>query len=317
MEQMSKFKPGLGRGLDALISPNINNNDSNITVSAKEIRADDGESFDILIKAPVGSIQPNPYQPRTNFDLNAHEELKKSILENGLIQPITIRRLTKNQYELISGERRFRACKDIGYKEIPAYIIKVDTKEAMLALALIENIQREKLNSIEVAHAYKRLMDECNLSQEEIAVKVGKDRSTITNSIRLLKLPVLIQESLIKEEITTGHARALINLPGEELQVDVLNKILSENLSVRKVESLVKKILTEGPQVKKKVNIGISKTTSAVHSDVEDKLRKIFGTKVICKQKQDGTGEIVIEFYSMDELERLFEMFEVIGKSYS
>lgn len=318
MDQMSKFKPGLGRGLDALISPGIQNNDSNLTVSPKDIKNDDGESFDILVKIPVGNITPNPFQPRTTFDTNAHEELKKSILENGLIQPITVRRISQNHYELISGERRLRACKEIGFKAIPAYIIKVETKEAMLALALIENIQREKLNSIEIAHAYKRLMEECNLSQEEIADRVGKDRTTVTNSIRLLKLPKQIQDSLVKDEISAGHARALINLPGEDLQLEVLNKIINENLSVRKVELLVKKILTDGPQAKKKhASINISKTNSAALSDVEDKLRRVFGTKVICKQKQDGTGEIVIEFYSNDELERLFEMFETIGKSYS
>jgi ParB family chromosome partitioning protein len=245
------------------------------------------------------------------------EELKKSILENGLIQPITVRRVENNRYELISGERRLRACIEIGYREIPAYIIKVDSEETMLAMALIENIQREKLNPIEIGMAYKRLMDECHLTQEQIADKVGKDRTTVANSIRLLKLPKEILDCLISEQITPGHARALINIPSEAMQLDALKKIQDGGLSVRKVEQLVKKFLTEGKTHKKSVSFSENSTrTSASINDVEDKLRKIFGTKVLCRQKQNGTGEIVIEFYSTDELERLFELFEIIDKPY-
>jgi ParB family chromosome partitioning protein len=245
------------------------------------------------------------------------EELKKSILENGLIQPITIRRAKNSRYELISGERRLRACIDIGYREIPAYIIKVDSEESMLAMALIENIQREKLNPVEIGMAYKRLMEECHLTQEQIADKVGKDRTTVANSIRLLKLPKEILDSLITEQITSGHARALINIPSETMQLDVLNKIHEDGLSVRKVEQLVKKFLAEGKASKRSVSFSPKSTRiSASITDVEDKLRKIFGTKVLCRQKQNGTGEIVIEFYSNDELERLFELFEIIDKTY-
>jgi len=317
----NKFRPGLGRGLDALISPNLQtNNNNNLTVPANEIKHDNGQAVDILAKIPLSAISPNPYQPRTEFATEALEELKKSILANGLIQPVTVRRTAPQQYELISGERRFRACREIGFKEIPAYIIKVDTKEAMLALALIENIQREKLNAIEVALAYKRLMDECSLSQEEIAAQVGKERSTITNSIRLLKLPKDIQESLIKEEISPGHARALINLPNEMFQLDLLKKIIKENLTVRKVEELVKQ-LSLGGQAAKKPKAGETPGSSTVQSisqrDLEDRLRKIFGTKVTVKQRQDGTGEVILDFYSKDELERLYEMFEIIGKMYN
>ncbi|MCU7495026.1 MAG: ParB/RepB/Spo0J family partition protein [Ignavibacteria bacterium] len=315
----NKFRPGLGRGLDALISPNLqNNNNNNLTVPANEIKPDDGQAVDILAKIPLSSISPNPYQPRIEFDPAALEELKKSILANGLIQPVTVRRVGPQKYELISGERRFRACTEIGYKEIPAYIIKVETKEAMLALALIENIQREKLNAIEVAQAYKRLIDECSLSQEEIAEQVGKDRSTITNSIRLLKLPREIQDSLIKEQISPGHARALINLPNEAFQLDLLKKIVKENLTVRKVEELVKKLALGSQAVKKARSGEVQNTVQSVSQrDLEDRLRKIFGTKVTCRQKQDGTGEVIIEFYSNDELERLYEMFEIIGKMYN
>jgi len=316
---MSKMKSSLGRGLDALINPNLIEDKSGEKITdLSNIKLDDGKQFDILAKIAVDLISPNPFQPRTNFDVAALEELKKSILINGLIQPITVRRVQGNRYQLISGERRLRAFKDIGYKEIPAYIIKVDSDEILLALALIENIQREHLNPIEVAKAYKRLMEECHLTQEEIAEKVGKDRTTIANTIRLLKLPDRIQDALIKEEISMGHARALISLPTEQLQLFALDKILKDGLSVRKVEQLAKQIsVKKGPS--KNIN-SISVNTSASHihtNDLEDKLRRIFGTKVICNQRKDGTGEIKIEFYSNDELERLLELFEIINKSYS
>ena len=258
------------------------------------------------------------FSQELNFDPATLEELKKSIIANGLIQPITVRRVAGNQYQLVSGERRLRAYTDIGYKEIPAYIIKVDSDEIMLALALIENIQRETLNPIEVSRAYKRLMDECHLTQEQIADKVGKDRTTIANSIRLLKLPNRIQQCLVDESISAGHARALINLPGEDLQLYALERILSDNLSVRKVEYLTKKLISEGIPSKKSFSVSRQKkTTNSNLNDVEDKLRKIFGTKVHCKQNKNGSGEIIIEFFSNDELERLFELFEIIDSKYN
>ena len=314
---MSKVKTSLGRGLDALINQQHLKNKDVETADYTDLGKDDGQTIDVLAKIPIGNVKPNPFQPRVHFEPEALEELKKSILSNGLIQPITVRRVSEHGYELISGERRLRACVDIGYKDIPAYIIKVDNDESMLAFALIENIQREKLNPIEIGFAYKRLMEECSLTQEAIADKVGKDRSTVANSIRLLKLPKDIQDSLVKEEITSGHARALINLPSEELQLFALKKMKEGNLSVRKVEQLVKKLLT-GTDHKKKALSFTTKSSvfSANLNDVEDKLRRIFGTKILCKQKQDGSGEIVIEFYSNDELERLFELFEIIDKSY-
>lgn len=315
---MTKMKPGLGRGLDALINPQLKDKiDAPIAVSTKDIQKDDGISYGILAKIPVNNISPNPFQPRTEFDPVAQEELRKSILENGLIQPITVRRVQQDHYELISGERRLRSCKDIGYHEIPAYIIKVDTKEEMLELSLIENIQREKLNAIEIAFAYKRLMDECNLSQEEIAVKVGKDRTTVTNTIRLLKLPQKIQQSLVKDEITSGHARALINLPNELVQLELLDKILKHNLSVRKVEDIVRKLINPKIHKGQKSIPAARDLASLSQKDLEEKMQSILGTKVICKQKKNGAGEIIIEFYSLAELERLFEMLETIGKNYN
>jgi ParB family transcriptional regulator, chromosome partitioning protein len=315
---MSKIKqPALGRGLDALMNPQNYPHDNSESLSYDDLKKDDGMQYDILVKIPVEVISPNPFQPRVNFDPASMDELKKSILENGLIQPITVRRAENSRYELISGERRLRACIDIGYREIPAYIIKVDSEESMLAMALIENIQREKLNPVEIGMAYKRLMEECHLTQEQIADKVGKDRTTVANSIRLLKLPKEILDSLITEQITSGHARALINIPSETMQLDVLKKIHEDGLSVRKVEQLVKKFLTEGKASKRSVSFSPKSTRiSASITDVEDKLRKIFGTKVLCRQKLNGTGEIVIEFYSNEELERLFELFEIIDKTY-
>ena len=312
-----KNKVALGRGLEALLNPsNKINQHENVDVSSKNIKSDDGISNDILVKINVEDISPNPYQPRTEFDAESLSELKQSILQNGLIQPITVRRNTANKYELISGERRLRAIKDIGYKTIPAYIIVVESKEAMVALALIENIQREKLNAIEIAHAYKRLIDECNLSQEEVSERVGKDRTTITNSIRLLKLPVEIQNSLVKDEISAGHARALINIYDEKLQLQLLEKIKKQNLSVRKVEQIVKDLLSGKKDVKKDI-VNSNDQDLISQRDIENKLRIVFGTKVSCRQRKDGAGQITIDFYSNDELDRLFELFDIIEKANS
>ena len=308
---MSKIKTGLGRGLGALINPNFEKGvlTEKLTVNEAEIKQDDGESIDVLAKIPTNSIVPNPYQPRTNFESGALDELKNSILENGLIQPITVRRVDKH-FELVSGERRLRASKEIGLKEIPAYVIKVDTKEAMLALSLIENVQREDLNPIEIAITYRKLMIECDLSQEEIATKVGKERSTVTNSMRLLKLPNKIQQALINATISAGHARALLSLPDESSQLAIFDRIIKEKLSVRNVEKLVKE---DAPKTQiKKGKIDKNSLDYISNASIESTLRGIFGTKVICKQKKDGAGSISIDFYSDDELERLLELFESI-----
>jgi ParB family chromosome partitioning protein len=317
---MSKMKTGLGRGLDALIKPQeyIKNNESAEDLS--KVKDDDGKQIDVLAKISVEFISRNPYQPRFNIDPASLDELKKSILTNGLIQPITVRRTPEHKYQLISGERRLQACKEIGFKEIPAYIIDVATDELMLALALIENIQREKLNAIEVGSAYKRLMDECHLTQEQIAERVGKDRTTVANTIRLLRLPQKIQNALIQDKITSGHARALINLENEALQLQLLENILSKNLSVRKVERLVRELNEGGTRkIKKSPTYEEGKVSfiTANLRDIEDKLRVTFGTKVKCVQRKDGSGEIVLEFYSRDELERLIELFEIINKNYN
>ncbi len=313
---MSKIKTGLGRGLDALINPQSLLDYEKISEKNEKVSSE--VNIEIITRLPVDKIDPNPFQPRSNFDKESLEELKKSILANGLIQPITVRRTDSDRYQLISGERRLRVFQELNYPTIPSYILHVASEELMLAMALIENIQRERLNPIEIANAYKRLMEECHLTQEEIAERVGKDRSTIANSIRLLKLPVEIKESLIKEDISMGHARALINLPSEKHQIEILNKIIENNLSVRKVEALVKKYLTneKTPSIKKDGHISIKNIDSANVSALEDRLRKLFGTKIICKQKQNGSGELIIEFYSNEELDRLIELFDLIEKHY-
>lgn len=306
------MKQVMGRGLDALIKPQ-NNDYPEIEINhAPNIANSKVNEVESISKLPIKLIAPNPFQPRQTFEPEALAELKKSILSNGLIQPITVRKISENNYQLISGERRLRACTEIGYSEIPAYILNVVSDELMLAMALIENIQREKLNAIEVGMAYKRLMDDCNLTQDQIAERVGKDRSTIANSIRLLKLPEEIQSALIREDISMGHARALINLPSSALQLYALERIKEGNLNVRKVELLVKKLLTDRNSNQKKKQAVKTQPASANALDIEDKLRRLFGTKVMCKIKPGGSGEVVIEYYSLDELERLIELFELI-----
>ncbi len=300
------MKSGLGRGLDALIRPQVEHEkpveQSNVSTSGE------------ITRVQIYLIDPNPFQPRTVFDPAALDELKKSILVNGLIQPVTLRKMDTGRYQIVSGERRFRACKEIGYTDIPAYVIKVESDELMLAMALIENIQREKLNPIEEAKAYKRLMEECSLTQEEIAERVGKDRTTIANAIRLLKLPRDIQQSMIDEKITMGHARALINVPGEAMQLRVLQKIIEDQLSVRSVESLVRKMLTE--KKPEKLNPAARNPFGGnALADVEDRLRKTMGTKVYVKSRKNNQGEICIEYYSLDDFDRLIELFDVIQKN--
>src|SRR3972149_4587362 len=228
-------KSVLGRGLSALI-PKAPMKE--VSVRHDEVGSDSG-GVGIMARIPVDQIRSNPFQPRTEFDPEALAELTRSIVEKGVIQPVTVRRV-EGGYQLVTGERRLRAAQNAGLSEIPAYIIAVDSDEEMLELALIENIQRETLNPIEIAHAYRRLIDECHLTQEEVAEKVGKDRTTVTNFIRLLKLPQEIQIGLRKDLITMGHARALINVARATLQLRIYKRIVDAGLSVRKVEQLVK-----------------------------------------------------------------------------
>lgn len=307
---MIKGKSVLGRGLDALINTERQQEEAQVV----ERTAVQSMPASFIMKIDIMLVDPNPFQPRTSFAPEAMEDLKKSIIANGLIQPITVRRFGDTRYQLISGERRLRACKDLGHKEIPAYILEVATDELMLAMALIENIQREHLNPIEVGLAYKRLMDECGLTQEEIAERVGKDRSTVANSMRLLKLPPQIQDSLVNGDITMGHARALVNLVSVTKQLEILKKIIDENLSVRKVEQMVKNALVDKEQSALERAAKQAPKTAMDYSlqSLEDTLRRLLGTKVCIHRKKDGQGEIVIDFYSQAELERLLEMLHEI-----
>jgi len=299
-------KSVLGRGLDALIPksqlPEINIHDSTL-------KRDTGENG-IIATIEVERIQPNPFQPRTDFDQSSLEELANSIREKGIIQPVTVRRIS-GSYQLISGERRLRAAQMARLKTIPAYIMNIATDEEMLELALVENIQREYLNPMEIAVAYQRLIDECHLSQDEIAKRVGKDRTTVTNFLRLLKLPQKIQEGLRKNKITTGHARALINLPNERTQLRLYEKIVAEGLSVRKVEELVRNI---GKHNAKSGSQSHRTESGGELEHLEGQLRELLGTKVRVQNKGDGKGEIIIEFYSLDDFERLFEIFSAGNK---
>ncbi|MDE3058998.1 MAG: ParB/RepB/Spo0J family partition protein [Bacteroidota bacterium] len=304
MADSSRSKSVLGKGLSALIPRTNVSEEAVAAVSLPQGTGDDN----VIVAIEVSKIRPNPFQPRTDFDAQTLDELKRSIVEKGVIQPITVRRTLDRNYELISGERRVRASQEAGLKTIPAYIIRVESDAEMLELALIENLQREHLNPIEVAQSYKRLIEECRLTQEEVAQKIGKDRSTVTNFLRLLKLPEKIQHALRKDEITMGHARALITLPDEKTQMRVFAKIVKNGLSVRKVEEAVK-VFGEAQKKKKVVSFSSPRVESGIQS-IESRLRHALGTKVSIRHKSSGAGEIVIEYYNADDLERLRELLE-------
>lgn len=263
------------------------------------------EKVNVVLDIPVDHIRANPHQPRTDFKEEALEELADSIKKHGLIQPITVRYLGEKRFELISGERRLRASKLAGLSEIPSYIREVND-EQMIAFALIENIQREQLNPLEIAMGYQRLMEECSYTQGEVAERVGKNRTTVTNMLRLLQLPDFIQAALRDEKISTGHARSLINLDKEKDQRDILKKILSKNLSVRQTEDLVRSLDKKNEQKK---TSSPTKARSPFVESIEKRLRNSFSTKVNIKQKAKG-GEIRIEYYSNDDLERLLQILD-------
>jgi len=275
----------LGKGLGALI-PDILSSEVGRVETLREIE--------------VSQISPNPFQPREDFDPITMKELKESIAEKGIIQPICVRE-TESGYQVIAGQRRLMAVKQLGLNTIPAFVLEVASESEMLELALIENIQREDLNPIDLAKAYQRLMQECHLTQEEIAKRVGKERSTVTNFIRLLRLPQQIQQSLKKGELTMGHARALITLEDEKEQLNLWRRIIRDNLTVRKVEELVKKVKKQpAPKHRRKPHYIVR---------AESKLREILGTQVRIFPRKEG-GRIEIEYYSNEDLERIMEILE-------
>ncbi|TAL69427.1 MAG: ParB/RepB/Spo0J family partition protein [Bacteroidetes bacterium] len=309
---------GLGKGLGALL-PSIEYTDKGFKFAEDDKEERQGN----FVLVEIAKINYNPYQPRKDFDKESLDGLKSSILEHGLLNPITVRR-SVNGYELIAGERRLRAMVAGGMEKVPAIVLDVDESTDSIVLALIENVQREDLNPIETAYGYKTLMDECQLTQEEVATKVGKDRSTITNFLRLIRLPEDIQESIRKRQLSMGHARALLGLTNPKRMSLVWKQILEKGLSVRDTENLVRDVesgkitigkdgISAGTETKEAAKkLKISDEVAIILREQEDKLRHLFGTEVKIRTKTKETGSIEFEFYSSNDFERLIELFTSI-----
>lgn len=292
-------KSALGRGLGALLSDS-----ETATTGTPDITG--SLPAGAVASIPVEKIETNPFQPRSDFDEAALSELADSIRQQGIIQPITVRKLGYDRYQIISGERRYRASKLAGLESIPAYI-RIANDQSMLEMALVENIQRENLNPIEIAISYKRLSDECNLSQDQLADKVGKDRSTVTNYMRLLRLPPKIQAAIRDGIISMGHARAMINVDDVALQLKIFDDILAKNLSVRKVEDLVR---NSSGRRKKNKSTGDHATKQFEYKALQDRLARFYETKVELKHGAKGSGKIILSYYSTDDLNRLLDLLE-------
>jgi ParB family chromosome partitioning protein len=296
---MPKDKQVLGKGLDILFSSSQPEEDK-----ASEQTAETSEKNDSILFIDVKNIKANPYQPREEFEASALQELADSIKQKGIIQAITVRK-TDDGYELLTGERRLRASKMAGLEKIPAFILDISSQEELLEISLIENIQRKDLNAIEIAHGYQRLIKECKLTQEDVAVKVGKSRSAVTNFLRLLKLPEEIKASIRKGEIMEGHARAILAVDNPEEQVVLWKKILGENLSVRKAEEFTKNLKK---QQKPRKIFQVTNQDKAAIDFLESKFREHFGTKVKIHPRTKTSGEIVIEYFTSEDLERIIEL---------
>ena len=323
---MAGRKNGLGRGLDALfpekksaVKESVKKatvKTENKTVVPEKTTDDTTEESNrstighkktaMIVK--ISSVEPNVNQPRKQFDEDALLELSESIKQYGVLQPLLVSD-KKDYYEIIAGERRWRAAKLAGLKEIPV-IVKEFSEQELVEISLIENIQREDLNPVEEAMAYKRLIDEFHLKQDEIAERVGKSRTAVTNAMRLLKLSENVQQMLIDEMITAGHARAILSIADKEKQESIAMKIFDEKLSVRETEALVKRML-EPPKTAKKSKF--SSAEDAIYESLEEKMKSIMGTRVQIHRKKNDKGKIEIEYYSKDELERIIDLFESIG----
>lgn len=303
MYKMAAKRGGLGKGLDSLITDKVGNgNASAETVKTKKTEPDKDVTF-----VKIGKVEPNREQPRKNFDEDALLELSESLKQYGVLQPLLVQD-KKDYYEIIAGERRWRAAKLAGLKEVPV-IIKNLTEQEIVEISLIENIQRENLNPIEEALAYKRLLNEFNLKQDEVAERVSKSRTAVTNSMRLLKLDERVQQMVIDDLISTGHARALLGIADNEQQYILAQQIFDEKLSVRETEKLVKKLQKQKPEKQKQP---VDDSMSVFYEDMEQKLKAIMGTKVAIHQKDNQKGKIEIDYYSTDELERIMELFQSI-----
>lgn len=311
---MAAKRKGLGKGINNLIpETDVIRSTPKKKTEKKEVVKEVVKEVIKEVKVPVpgdtmmkiSDIEPNREQPRKNFDKEALQELADSIKQFGIIQPIVVQK-KDDYYEIIAGERRWRAAKLAKLKEVPVIIKEYSNREVM-EIALIENIQRKDLNPIEEALAYKSLIDEYSLKQEELANRVSKSRTAIANSMRLLKLTDSVQNMLINDEISMGHARALLTLEQEDLQIEAAKTIVSKGLSVRDTEKLVKSILNP-----KQVKLPIPSAEAAIYDTIANKLREKMGTKVSINHKKNGKGKIEIEYYSQEELERLLEMFDDI-----
>ena len=289
---------GLGKGLDSLIPPVSVEPKAKKVETVPEVKAEPGTQQTFV---KITMVEPNREQPRKNFDEDALQELADSIKQFGVLQPIVVQD-RKDHYEIIAGERRWRAAKIAGLKEVPV-IIKNLTEKEIVEIALIENIQRENLNPIEEAQAYKRLLTEFSLKQDEVAERVSKSRTAVTNSMRLLKLCDEVQQMVIDEMLTTGHARALLAVDNAEEQYALAQKVFDEKLSVRDIEKLVKNL--NKPAKPKKVD---DKTLELIYQDIAEKLKQRLGTKVAVTSKGEGAGKIELEFYSHEDLERIMDM---------
>ncbi len=294
----AKGARGLGKGLDSLIPMSGNTKSVSET---KELKKEENKGSETIVK--ITQVEPNREQPRKNFDEDALQELADSIKQFGLLQPILVQD-RKTHYEIIAGERRWRAAKLAGLKEVPV-IIRDYTDQEIVEISLIENIQREDLNPIEEAQAYKRLLTEFNLKQDEVAERVSKSRTAVTNSMRLLKLCDEVQQMIIDDMLSTGHARALISIEDPEQQYMIAQKIFDEKLSVRDVEKLVKNL--NKPEKPKKENQE-DKSLDIIYQDIEEKLKQSLGTKVEITPKGNGSGKVEIEFYNHDDLDRIIEL---------
>lgn len=299
---MSK-KQALGRGLSALLenSPRPNQSEKQATVTEIKTELEVGNVAGPINLLSISQIEANPYQPRKDFNNDALIELAQSISELGLIQPITVRKVSSQKFQIISGERRFRACQLANLTEVPVYIREADD-QGMLEMALVENIQRENLNALEIAISYKRLMEECSLTTEKLAERVGKDRTTVTNYVRLLKLPPEIQLGIIEKRMSMGHARALINAEPESKQLRIFKLILEKDLSVRKVEELVKE--DDAPKLFKSNKALMPLEVQKMQADL--KLR--FGKKAKVTRNESGLGKVEIPFTTDDDLSRIIDM---------
>ena len=297
---MAVRKPGLGKGLDSLIP----DHHSEKPLNNETGQADDKDGV-LMVK--LSKVEPNREQPRKQFDEDSLLELAESIKQFGVLQPLLV--LDKKEYyEIIAGERRWRAAKMAGIKEIPV-IVKEYSEQEIVEISLIENIQRENLNPIEEAMAFKRLLEEFHLKQDEVAERVSKSRTAVTNSLRLLKLEQRVQEMLVEEMLTTGHARALLAITDPKEQVELATRIFDEKLSVRETEKLIKNILNPAKKEEKQED----PAQDAIYGQLEEKMKGIVGTKVTINRKKNNKGRIEIEYYSQEELERIIEIFESIG----